>query len=241
MDDPAWLDAIRWKLRQVEPKRWAAVAGATVLVAVVGLVAWWWVALRARRPPSIFDAPVGDTLGFLAVKDFSRLPVEERVRFMLDFAKRFRAMEPGESAAAAAFLAGLSGPARERLRDNVRDLMKDVLSEGAEAYMALPEAERGKYIDGWVVRWQRNAELGLAGKDSGKSDEERLKDMRGEGERAEKRRERFAGSGMLTDRGVNGFLDVWQGEVEPASSPREQGQISRFLDDVRSRMIAKPK
>lgn len=237
MDDPEWLDALRWRLRRVEPRQWALAGLALLAVSIVAVTVWWWVALRVRRPPSIFDAPVSDTLGFLALKDFSRLPVDERVRFMLDFAQRFRGMDAGESAAAAAFLAGLAGPAREQLRNNVRDLMKDVLAEGAESYMALPEAERGKYIDQWILRWQRTAELGLTGKDSGKSDEDRLKDMRGEGERAERRRERFAGGGTLTDRGVSGFLDLWQGEVEPASSPREQGQISRFLDDVRSRMI----
>ena len=241
MDDPAWLDALRWRLRRVEPRQWIAAACTLCVVVLVCTAVWWWMAVRVRRPPSIFDAPVDDTLGYLAMKDFSKLPVDERVRFMLDFAQRFRGMQPGESAAAAAFLAGLAGPAREQLRNNVRDLMKDVLAEGAETYMSLPEAERGKYIDQWVLRWQRNAELGLAGKDSGKSDEERLKDMRGEGERAEKRRERFAGGGSLTDRGVNGFLDLWQGEVEPSSSPREQGQISRFLDDVRSRMISNRK
>ena len=104
MDDPAWLDALRWKLRQVEPKRWMAAACALCAVALVSVAVWWFVALRVRKPPSIFDAPVDDTLGYLALKDFSKLPVDERVRFMLDFAQRFRGMQPGESAAAAAFL-----------------------------------------------------------------------------------------------------------------------------------------
>jgi hypothetical protein len=222
----------------MEPRQWIALGAAACVVLVLVATASWWMFLRIRKPPSIFDSPVDDTLGYLALKDFSRLPVEERVRFMLDFAQRFRGMQPGESAAAAAFLAGLSGPAREQLRENVRDLMKDVLSEGAEEYMALSPQQRGAYIDKWIVKWQRTAEVGLTGKDSGKTDAERLADMRKEGERAEKRRERFAGGGQLSDRGVNGFLDLWQGEVEPSSSPREQGQIVRFLDDVRSRMIS---
>jgi len=236
--DWRWLESLRWELRRLEPRQWLALcAGAGAALLLVITLSWWMFG-RIRKPPSIFDSPVDDTLGYLALKDFSRLPVEERVRFMLDFAQRFRGMQPGESAAAAAFLAGLSGPARQQLRENVRDLMKDVLSEGAEEYMALSPQQRGAYIDKWIVKWQRTAEIGLTGKDSGKSDADRLSDMRKEGERAEKRRERFAGGGQLSDRGVTGFLDLWQGEVEPASSPREQGQIVRFLDDVRSRMIA---
>jgi hypothetical protein len=237
MDDPAWLDELRWRLRRVEPRQWGAALGALLLVALVGVSAWWWMAVRVRKPPSIFDAPVNDTLGFLALKDFSKLPVDQRVRFMLDFAARFRGMQSGESAAAAAFLAGLAGPAREQLRNNVRELMKDVLAEGAEGYMALPEAQRAAYIDAWLVKWQRTAERAVTGKEGDKSDEQRLADMRRDGQRGEGRRERAAGGGMVTDRGVAGFLDLWQGEVEPSSSPREQGQIVRFLDDVRTRMF----
>jgi len=241
MPDWRWLESLRWQARRMEPRQWVALGSAACVALVLVSVAWWWMFVRLRKPPSIFDAPVDDTLGYLALKDFSRLPVEERVRFMLDFAQRFRGMQPGESAAAAAFLAGLSGPAREQLRENVRDLMKDVLSEGAEEYMALTPQQRGAYIDRWLVKWQRTAELGLTGKESDKNDAERLADMRNEGERAERRRERMAGGGQLSDRGVNGFLDLWQGEVEASSTPREQGQISRFLDDVRSRMISKAK
>ena len=238
MDDPAWLDALRWRLRRIEPRQWGSGAAAVLAIALVGVAIWWWMAVRVRKPPSIFDAPVDDTLGYLSLKDFSKLPVEQRVQFMLDFAQRFRGMQPGESAAAAAFLAGLAGPAREQLRDNVRELMKDVLSQGAEGYMALPEAQRGAYIDAWIVKWQRTAERGIAGKESDKSDEQRLADMRGQGQRGEGRRER-AGGGMVTDRGVSGFLDLWQGEVEASSTPREQGQIVRFLDDVRTRLFTR--
>lgn len=238
MDDPAWLDALRWRLRRIEPRQWASGAVAVLAVVLVGGAIWWWMAVRVRKPPSIFDTPVDDTLGYLSLKDFSKLPVEQRVQFMLDFAQRFRGMQPGESAAAAAFLAGLAGPAREQLRNNVRELMKDVLSQGAEGYMALPESQRGAYIDAWIVKWQRTAERGIAGKESDKTDEQRLADMRSDGQRGAGRRER-PGGGSVTDRGVSGFLDLWQGEVETSSTPREQGQIVRFLDDVRTRLFTR--
>ncbi len=237
--EPAWIESLRWRLSLVERRQWMRIFGTTLAAAVLLCVAWWWMFARFRPPPSIFDTPVDDTLGYLAMKDFSKLPLEERIRFMTEFAERFRGMQPGESAAAASFLAGLGQKARDQLRDNVRGMMKDALAEGASGYMALPPGQRDKYIDEWILRWQRLTERAVTGKDSKKSDDERLSDMRREGERAEKRRERFAGSGTMSDRGVTGFLDLWQGEVEPSSNPREQGQITRFLDDVRTRMVTR--
>jgi hypothetical protein len=106
--------------------------------------------------------------------------------------------------------------------------------------MGLPPSKRGEYIDQWLVKWQRILERGVGGKDSGKSDPERLADMKREGERGERQRERFArGSSAMTDRGVTRFMDVWEGEVQASSTPREQGQITRFLDDVRTRLLTK--
>ena len=35
------------------------------------------------------------------------------------------------------------------------------------------------------------------------------------------------------------FMGFWQSDIEVASTPREQGQIIRFLDDLRGH-LAKP-
>jgi hypothetical protein len=39
----------------------------------------------------------------------------------------------------------------------------------------------------------------------------------------------------LTEDGAMRFLDFWESDVEKASTPKEQGQIVRFLGDVRKR------
>lgn len=240
MAEPIWLQSWRWRLEQLDRRRAASTVAAVALALLLGVGAWWWLASRFRPPPSIFDTPVDGVLGYLALKDFSKLPLEERIRFMTEFADRFRGFQPSESAAAAAFLAGLSQPAREQLRENVKGMMKDALAEGASEYMNLPPSKRGAFIDQWLVKWQRILERGVGGKESKKSDDERLADMKREGERGEKQRERFArGSGAMSDRGVTRFMDVWEGEVQDSSTPREQGQITRFLDDVRTRLLTK--
>ena len=77
-----------------------------LLVALlIGLLVWWAFFVRWQPPPSIFDSPVQDVLGYLAMDDFSQLPMEERIQFLIEFSDRFRGMEQSDSATMAAFLA----------------------------------------------------------------------------------------------------------------------------------------
>lgn len=213
---------------------WAAAAAAALAIAAG---AWWWMAVRWRPPPSIFDSPVDSVLGYFTRPDFNMLPVEERVRYVQQFVARFRGMSQQDSVVAAAFLAGVTGKVREQLTQNVRILAKDILIQGAAKYVNLPESERGAFIDGWVADWFRFAETTATGKDSTRSDSEIVEGARAEARRGEERqRERMKGR-TLTDRGADRFLGFWESEVEPASSPKEQAQISRFMDAVRTRML----
>jgi hypothetical protein len=176
-------------------------------------------------------------LGYFALDDFSKLPVEERIRFLMELADRFRAGDQAESALMAAFLAGLSGPAREQATQNARVLAKDILAQGAADYFKVSEKDRGKYIDDWMVKWLKTGERIATGKDSEKPDDERLDDIRREGERGRERAAERSPDQMpsLTDDGAMRFLDFWASDVEKASTPVEQGQIVRFLGDVRKR------
>jgi hypothetical protein len=213
------------------------VAAAAALAVAAGIAAWWWGAQRWRPPPSIFDTPVDGVVGYFATPDFNRLSVDERVAYLRDFVARFRGMSQQESVVAAAFLAGVTGPVREQLERNVRVLAKDILAEGAARFVNLPESERAAFIDQWVCRWFRFAESTLTGTESARSDEQILADAREEAGRGERRqRERMAGKDLST-RGADRFMSFWGSEVEKSSTPREQAQISRFMDAVRSRML----
>jgi len=223
-----------WENRRRELK---LAAGGVLVAAVLGAGAYWWFEVRFRPPPSIFDSPVDDVLGYFALDDFSKLPVEERIRFLMELADRFRAGDQSESALMAAFLAGLSGPAREQATQNARVLAKDILAQGAADYFKVSEKDRGKYIDEWMVRWLKTGERIATGKDSEKPDDERLEDIRREGERGRERAAERPSDRMpsLTEDGAMRFLDFWASDVEKASTPVEQGQIVRFLGDVRKR------
>ncbi|MFM2163798.1 MAG: hypothetical protein RL325_235 [Planctomycetota bacterium] len=230
--DAAIVEA--WESRRRE----IALGGAGIAAcALLGLGGYWWLEVRFRPPPSIFDSPVDDVLGYFALDDFSQLPIEERIRFLRELADRFRGMSQADSATMAAFLAGLSGPAREQATQNARVLAKDVLAQGADEYFKVPEKDRGKYIDEWLVRWLKTGERIATGKESERTDDEMLADIREQGERGRQRAAERPSDRMpsLTEGGAMRFLDFWASDVEKASSPKEQGQIVRFLGDVRKR------
>jgi hypothetical protein len=126
---------------------------------------------------------------------------------------------------------------REQMTQNVRILAKDILIQGAATYVNLPVGERGAFIDKWVADWFRFAETTATGKESESTNDDIMTNARAEAKRGEERqRERMKGK-SLTDKGADRFLGFWEKEVEPASSPREQAQISRFMDAVRTRML----
>ena len=71
-------------------------AAAAILLLVGGAAGtWWWMSTRWTPPPSIFDHPVDDALGYLALPDFNKLPLQERMRFLMELADRFRGLQPG--------------------------------------------------------------------------------------------------------------------------------------------------
>lgn len=212
-------------------------AAATAVAVLLFSAGWWWFAVRWRPPPSIFDTPVDNVLGYFTTPDFNRLTVEERVKYVQQFVSRFRGMNQQDSVVAAAFLAGVTGKVREQLTQNVRILAKDILSQGAQRFVNLPESERGPFIDKWIAEWFRFAETTATGKESTRSDEEILQGARAEARRGEERQQERLKGKQLTDRGADRFLGFWESEVEPASTPREQAQISRFMDAVRTRML----
>jgi hypothetical protein len=216
-------------LKRIE-RRQAALIGIIAAAVIAGVVAAGMMLNGPRRPPSIFDSPADNLAGYLVSADFNRLSTEERLAFLSGLIERFRGMSQSESAVVAAFFAGLTGPARERLRDNVRHLAKDILVEGADGYLALKtDAERARFLDQWVVKWARFAD-GLGGPANARSDEEILSRLRRQAERDTR--------GFQFDaQAAQQLIDFWQSDVAGVTSPAEQGRLFRFLPDLRNHML----
>ena len=227
-----FIQDLQWKLG--ERRREVTIGASGLLVALLaGLLVWWAFFVRWQPPPSIFDSPVQDVLGYLAMDDFSQLPMEERVRFLIEFSDRFRGMEQSDSATMAAFIAGATGPVRETAVQNIRVLAKDIMVDGAAEYVNLPFADRAAFLDEWVLKWTALGERAVTGEDPSGTDEERLADMRADAERDTTREIDESRIPDLTTVGAVRFMDFWSSEVETSTSPREQGQIVVFMRDLR--------
>jgi len=212
--------------------------GAVLLIAIACAVALMMLLGSARRPPSIFDSPVDDVLSFLAVEEFSKLPLNERLEFLAEVIERFSDMDQSDSAVAAAFLAGLAGPAREQLRDNVRVLARDVLVDAADRYFSLDSDDaRSAFLDEWLVGWAR---LGakVTGEELKQTDQQILTDMHRQAGRDNEQAIRnpiapTEGNAWL-------FMDYWESEVGSVSTPGEQSKILHFIPKLREHLLTQP-
>lgn len=211
--------------------------GALLVAAAMWGVGYWWFVVRWKPPPSIFDTPVDDVLGYLALDDFSQMSLQDRIRFMIEFSDRFRGLTQGESMVMSGFVAGLSGPTREQLTQNARLLAKDILAEGAARYVNLPPHERAKFLDDWLVEWTKTGERILTGGVSDKPDTERLNDVKSDAQRDARRNWESDDVPSLTGKSASRFLDFWNSDVEKTASPKEQGQITRFMEDLRKHVL----
>lgn len=198
---------------------------------------YWWFVVRWQPPPSIFDSPVDDVLGYLTMDDFSKLPLKERMQFLMDFADRFRGMAQSESVLMSGFLAGLSGPTREQLTQNARELAKDILAEGAAAYVNLKPEEREKFLDDWLAEWLRTGERLATGKAGDEPDVDRVRNFKEDAKKDATRERNPNRIPRLTDKGASRFLDFYESDVQQTASPKEQGQITRFMDDLRKHVL----
>lgn len=241
----SFMDTVRQRdidVAEVLREHWRKLAGAVGALAIVGAlagVAYWWFDVRWKPPPSIFDTPVNGVLDYFTTPDFNKLPMRERMAYIEEFVKRFRGMSQQDSVVAAAFLAGVTGKVRAQLEQNVRILAKDILADGAAKYVNLPADQREAFLDQWLVEWVQLAETLATGAESARKPEEILKSTSEEAKRNEANQGKRLAGRSLNERGANRFMDFWQSEVEPAATPREMGQISRFMDDMRQHLILK--
>jgi len=211
-------------------RRWT-VGGVLVLLLATFVVVYQLFFSHYRRLPSIFDAPVDNIFGFMSEEEFNALSVDERMSIIRDILSRFSGVNQGDSAVAAAFLAGLSGPAMEKLANNARILGKDVLLEGAGEWATLlTEAEKEAFLDQWIVKWVRFAEES-GGRDSNQTDQQILDRMTRQAKRDVERNQNIDAD-MAQQ-----VIDFWRQDIASVTTPLEQAQLYQFVPAIRDRLL----
>lgn len=206
------------------------IGGAVALLGVLGGGAMAWSALRPINAPDALRDPMRDVLGFaLLSDDFNKLPIEERLRLVMDLAKRLQGMSGSDSALLASFAAGIRGEARDRLERNVRTLGVDMMTSYANKYAQVPEAEREQYIEATAVEWSKMMEQ-LTGQERDLDDAERLKEMKDQAERdAEQARQNQRP--LTADRAAN-FFTMMQEDIASYADANQRAQTARFFRDM---------
>ena len=204
-----------------------------VVVAAAGVLSGAAMAWDAYRPISAPDAgkdPLRKVLRFaLLDADFSRLPVEERLRLMLDLAKRLQSMSAGDSALMAAFAAGISGEARKQLEENIRRLGIDLMASYGAKYASVSEAEREQFLESTAVEWNKMMDQ-VMGRERTLTDAERLQEMRDQSKR-DAERGRRTDSPLTPERAGN--LARWvQNDIAQNTAANQRAQTSVFIRDM---------
>lgn len=208
-----------------------------VALAAAGLLVgagFAWGALRPISAPDALNDPLAGVMRFaLLDRDFNRLPVEERMRLVLELAERLRGMDAGDSALLAAFAAGIRGAAREQLEENIRVLGMDLMTSYAAKYAAVPEEERAAFLDATAVEWSKTMEQ-LTGETKETPDDQRLAEMKDQAQRdAERARENAR---PLTGEGAANFFQMMQEDVSAYKGPNDRARTSRFIRDMTRRL-----
>lgn len=220
-------DALRRIL--ASPRAWLA---AGVLALAAG--GWWvgahWRTFFPRPTPNVAEGDIEDALDFTLLSgDFNRLSVEERLRIVRELANRLRSGSADDSALIAAFAAGITGAARDQLRENAERLFVDVWADFSGKYHAVDKAEREKFLDQAFLDFTKLGE-DLGGPPMGRNEQEKLQAGRDQAKR-DLDRARSSDPGLSAQR-AGQFFNFMTGRGLDKTSPAQRDQMQRFQRDM---------
>ena len=188
-----------------------------------------FLALRPRHAPDYLNDDLDDVLDYtLLTADFSKLPLNERVRLMKQLIERFKIMDGGDSAVLAAFAAGLSKTALEQARQNMEKLTVDLWDDYAISYKDVPVKEREAYLDTAFLEFSKLME-DTAGIQRDKPDSERIADAR---KQAKRDVERAPEPGPMSSATTAPLMKLIQDRGQQVSSPEQRGRMGKFSRDM---------
>jgi hypothetical protein len=218
---PAWLVRF-WANRRL---RYSAIAAVSLGLAVGG-----YFALRPVPQPDYANDSMDDVLNYTLLTDeFNRLPIDKRLELLGDLIQRIKTMSSSDSALMAAFAASIdTDRLRRQLEENASRLAMDVWDKYALDYQSKPKEQREAYLDQTLLNMEKMMET-VAGVQSDKSDEQRLKEAR---EQARRDKEHLQKGDGPTGGQLARMADIMRNKVGSHSSPQQQQRGMQLMRDM---------
>lgn len=203
-------------------------AGSLLVLAVITAV----IALRPTPAPDVWDDGLDDVFGFFFDEDFNRLPPEERIKLLQQFVARFKTVDQQNSALLATFVADVTYEMRQQIEDNVFRLGIDLWSEWGDEYENVPPDQRENYIRSLIAEMDKMGE-GFEGRDSGRTNAERVEKIESQAARDRKRAQENAGGNKPPGMDeVTGFINIYSGEFATRAPAKKRAKIIRLSRDM---------
>lgn len=227
------LNAADARIRSIAAAAWRSpvarnALGAAFLVLVASGGVGTWLMVRPKPVPDYAAGSIAAVFDFtLLTEEFNRLPVEERIRLIGQLYERMQSLSASDSAAMAAFFAGISGAAREQIERNASRLMLDVVDLAAKDYTNVPAEQREKYLADAYIRMAR-----LTAPFDGSIDRRSDEELVTRGQRDARRNERIMRSGAVSAQDAGGMVTFMSQRIEEHATAHQRERITVFMRDL---------
>jgi hypothetical protein len=186
--------------------------------------------LRPVPQPDYANDPMDDVLNYTLLTDeFNKLPIDKRLELLHDLIERIKTMQSSDSALMAAFAASIdTDKLRKQLEENASRLAMDVWDKYALDYQSKPADQRPAYLDQTLVNMEKMMET-VAGVQSDKSDEQRIKEAR---EQAKRDQEHLQKGDGPTGGQLARMSDIMRNKMGSHSSPQQQQRGMQLMRDM---------
>lgn len=199
------------------------------IILAIGLPILAYLELRARVAPDYAEGEIDDVLDYtLLSADFNRLPIDQRLALLRELVARLKGMSAGDSELMAAFAAGITGKAREQLRENAERLAVDLWDSYSDKYKDIPLEKQSEFLDNAFLDFTKMME-DVAGFESEKTDNERIADAKKQAKRDSERARKDMGP---IPEQAGRMVKMMHDRGEKLANPVQRARMTRFTRDM---------
>jgi hypothetical protein len=206
--------------------------GGPIAAVLLGVGAYF--VFRPTPQPDYLRARLDKVFNYTLLTDeFNNLPVEKRMELIGQLVQRMKSMSVGDSTVLAAFAAGIAGAARQQIEENASRLAIDLWDKYALDYAAVPEGDRGAYLDDAFINFVKLMGT-VAGEPPRKSDSELLTDARAQAKRDNEALD--SGRGRPPAEALGRAFTFLNGNVGGHATPAQRARGQLMMRDMVRRM-----